>query len=96
MGLEPTQTATEDANGGISAEIQTDREEALAQLSDVTEEARYKSIGEGRIRQPEHERVRIKYLRLIIQAQSERRKLLADYEIEDLKKRLDRLEGEYE
>jgi|APHM01.1.fsa_nt_gi hypothetical protein len=96
MSLESTEPAAEETNGGISTKIQTDREEALAQLSDVTEEARYKSIGGGRIRNPEHERVRLKYLRLIIQAQSERRKLLADYEIEDLKNRLERLEGEYE
>ena len=53
----------------IDVEIQSKRDSALAELSEVVDEARYKSLGDGRIRDAENERVRLKYLRLIIQAQ---------------------------
>lgn len=76
----------------LSDKIQSERDDALATLSDVVDHARYKSLGEGRIRNPESERVRLKYLRIIISAQSERRKLLADKELEELEERLERLE----
>lgn len=75
-----------------SDEKQSDRDDALAVLSDITEQARYKALGDGRIRSPEKERIRIKYLRLIVQAQGERRKILADKEFEEIKERIDRME----
>jgi hypothetical protein len=78
----------------IDVEIQSKRDSALAELSEVVDEARYKSLGDGRIRDAEKERVRLKYLRLIIQAQSERRKILADKEIIELKERIEKLESE--
>lgn len=76
----------------LQTKIQTERDTALAELSEVIDEARYKSLGDGRIRNPESERIRLKYLRLIIQANGERRKLLADKELEELRERLERLE----
>jgi hypothetical protein len=76
----------------LDVEIQSRRDTALSELSDVIDEARYKSLGDGRIRDAEKERVRLKYLRLIIQAQSERRKILADKEIIELKERIEELE----
>jgi hypothetical protein len=76
----------------LDVEIQSKRDTALAELGDVIDEARYKSLGDGRIRDAEKERVRLKYLRLIIQAQSERRKILADKEIIELKERIEELE----
>ncbi|WP_144900815.1 hypothetical protein [Halobellus captivus] len=75
-----------------SDKIQSQRDDALAELSDVIEQARYKSLGEGRIRSPEKERIRLKYLRVIISALSTRRKYLADKDLEELSERLDRLE----
>ena len=75
-----------------SDEIQSERDDALAELNDITEFARYKSLGDGRIRSPEKERIRLKYLRLIVQSQGERRKLLAEKELEELQERLERLE----
>lgn len=75
-----------------SDEIQNQRDDALAVLSDITEQARYKSLGDGRIRSPEKERIRIKYLRLIVSSQGERRKLLRDKELEELEERLERIE----
>lgn len=76
--------------------IQSERDDALAVLSEITEQARYKSLGEGRIRSPEKERIRQKYLRLIIQAQGERRKLLRDKDIDELAEQVEQLKEEYE
>ena len=76
-----------------SDKIQSQRDDALAELSDVIEQARYKSLGEGRVRSPEKELIRLKYLRVIISALSTRRKYLADKDLEELSERLDRLEA---
>lgn len=76
----------------LQTKIQSERDNALAELSEVIGEARYKSLGDGRIRNPESERIRLKYLRIIIQANSERRKLLADKELEEMRERLEALE----
>lgn len=75
-------------------EIQSARDDALAVLSDVVDEARYKSLGDGRIRKPESERVRLRYLRVIISAQAERRKILADKDLDELAERVEALEAE--
>ena len=80
----------------LQAKIQTERDEALATLSEVVDEARYKSLGDGRIRSPEKERIRLKYLRVIISAQDTRRKLLADKELEELAERLEEIEEQQE
>jgi ribosomal protein L2 len=76
----------------LQTKIQSERDNALQELSDIIEHARYKSLGDGRIRDPEHERVRLKYLRLIVQANGERRKILADKELEELRERLQAIE----
>ena len=76
--------------------IQSERDDALAVLSEITEQARYKSLGDGRIRSPEKERIRIKYLRLIVQSQAERRKILADKDIDELAEQIEELKEEYE
>jgi hypothetical protein len=78
----------------IDVEIQSTRDTALAELNDIIDHARYKSFGDGRIRDAEKERIRLKYLRIIIQAQGERRKLLADKEIIELKERIEELESQ--
>lgn len=75
-----------------SDKIQSQRDDALAELRDVIEQARYKSLGEGRIRSPEKERIRLKYLRVIISALSTQRKYLADKDLEELSQRIDELE----
>mgnify|MGYP007039252240 FL=1 len=76
----------------LSDKIQSERDEALATLSDIVDHARYKSLGDGRIRSPEKERIRLKYLRVIVSAESERRKILADKELEEREDRLEALE----
>jgi len=79
----------------LTAEIQSAREEALATLSDVVEQARYKSLGDGRIRSPEKEKIRLKYLRVIVSAQAERRKLLADRDLDELAEKVEQLQEEH-
>ena len=79
----------------LTAEIQTAREEALATLGEVVEQARYKSLGDGRIRSPEKEKIRLQYLRVIISAQGERRKLLQDKDLDELAEEVERLKDEY-
>jgi len=76
----------------LQTKIQSERDNALAELSEVIGEARYKSLGDGRIRNPQSEKIRLKYLRIIIQANAERRKYLADKDLEELKERLERIE----
>ena len=78
-----------------SVEVQTARDDALAILDDVVEEARYKSLGDGRIRTPERERIRRRFLRVIISAQAERRKLLADKDLDELAEEVEQLKEEY-
>jgi len=87
---------SDDMSDELQAKIQTERDEALATLSEVVDEARYKSLGDGRIRSPEKERIRLKYLRVIISAQDTRRKILADKELEELAERLEEIEEQQE
>ena len=77
-----------------SDEIQSQRDEALAELNDVVEQARYKTLGDGRIRSPEKERVRLKYLRVIISALNARRQYLNDKDLDELAGRVKELEEE--
>jgi len=80
----------------LETKVQSERDEALASLSEVIQQARYKSLGDGRIRSPEKERIRLKYLRVIISAQDTRRKLLADKDLDELADEVERLKEEYE
>ena len=80
----------------LQAKIQSERDEALATLREVVDHARYKSLGDGRIRSPEKERIRLKYLRVIVSAQDTRRKLLQDKELEELAERLEAIEEHQE
>lgn len=75
----------------LDDKIQSERDEALATLSDIVDYARYKSLGDGRIRSPEKERIRLKYLRVIISAESERRKILEDKDLDELAEQVERL-----
>jgi len=72
----------------------TDRDDALGDLRDVRDHARYKVFGKGRIRDAEKEDIRIKYLRLIVQSANAERRLLADKELEDMADELDELRAE--
>ena len=85
-------TPAEDAN--TEPPTPTDRDDALGDLREVRDHARYKVFGKGRIRDAEKEDIRIKYLRLIVQSANAERRLLADKELEDMADELDELRAE--
>lgn len=91
-------TDGETAEGDGEADVETsedalsDREQAIDELRDVRDHARYKAMGEGRIRSPEKERVRIQYLRVLVHAVNSERQVLKDRELEDMMARLEELE----
>ena len=68
------------------------RERALEKLDDVIEYADYKALGNGQLRDPERERLRIKYLNTIISASNAKRALLKDKDLDELAERINELE----
>jgi hypothetical protein len=72
---------------------ETDRDDALADLRAVRERARYKTFGSGRIRDEGKAQIRVKYLRLVIQAANAERRLLKDKDLDELRDRVERLES---
>lgn len=78
-------------DSGTALDATTAREEAIRELREVREQARYKAIGDGRIRDPERKRVRIKYLRSIVYATNAERQLLKDRDLDDMLNELEDL-----
>lgn len=68
-----------------------DRDDVLADLSDVREHARYKVFGNGRIRDVEKERIRIRYLRTLIAAANAERQTQKDRDLDAMADEIDRL-----
>jgi hypothetical protein len=71
----------------------TDREQQLERLETAIEEAHEKVVN-GRVRDPENERVRIKWIRALADVSAEYRKVLEDKDLDELRDRLDVLEGD--
>ena len=76
--------------------IQSERDEALASLTEIVDHARYKSLGDGRIRSESKERVRLKYLRVMVSALDSRRQYLADKDLDELAEEIEALKEQYE
>ncbi len=72
----------------------SDRDELIDRLDTVIARSAYKAAGQGRIRDEEKERVRIKYLRTMVQAINAERRLLNDRDLDDLAERVDALEND--
>ena len=87
---EETPASTEEEAKSTAPE--TDRQQAISELREVRDHARYKVFGKGRIRSPKKERVRIQYLRVLVHAANTERQLLKDRELEDMMARLEELE----
>jgi hypothetical protein len=84
--------AADDKDGeGATRDATTAREEVIGELREVREQARYKAIGDGRIRDPEREKVRIKYLRTIVYAANTERSLLKDRDLDAMLNELEDL-----
>ena len=70
-----------------------EREDVLDELREAMDEALYKFVGDGRVRDPEKEQVRIKWLRAYTHAVGEYRRLVADLEESEHEERIARFEG---
>jgi len=70
-----------------------EREDVLDELREAMDEALYKFVGDGRVRDPEKEQVRIKWLRAYTHAVGEYRRLVDDLEEVEHEDRIERLEG---
>lgn len=81
-----------DSPEDIGIEPDTDRTEVIEDLEEVMEEAHRKAF-DGRVRQPEKQRVRIKWLKGYVSAVSEYRKLVKDVRAADQEVRIERLES---
>jgi len=74
----------------------TDYESMLETLDVAIEEAKYK-IENGRVRDAENEKVRIKWIRALAYASNVHRQMQNDKDLEELSERLESLEaGEYD
>jgi hypothetical protein len=69
------------------------REEILKVLSEIIRLCCKKTSGEGRIRDPEADKIRIQYLRTAIMAASTALSGLKDLELDAIDERLSKLEG---
>lgn len=74
------------------SDLPDDRERMLEVLETGIQEAQYK-IEKGKIKDPEKERVRIKWVRALGYCVDKHRKLKKDADVEKLKKRMDQYEG---
>jgi hypothetical protein len=85
-----------DAGAGVGSEPTvetTDWESMLETLDVAIDEASYK-IENGRIRSPENEKVRIKWVRALAYAMNVRRQIANDRDLEELAERLEQIEQE--
>lgn len=80
-----------DGEGESASAARSDREKALADLREAREYARYKSLGDGRLRDPDREKLRIKYLRTLVYAANAERGLLKDRDLDQMKEELTKL-----
>ena len=71
------------------------RADVIDELKEAMDEALYK-FTDGRVRKPENEKVRIKWLRAYTHAVGEYRRLVADLEEAEHEQRIARLESEIE
>jgi hypothetical protein len=70
---------------------QDDRERMLELLEDGIREA-HRKIESGRVKDPENEKVRIRWVRALSTSVSTYRKLRRDADLDELKKRIERIE----
>lgn len=72
-------------------DVETPRVDVAADMQKAMEESLYNAI-DGRVRDAENERVRIKWLRAFISAATEYRQLVSDIEAREQEERIERLE----
>jgi len=86
-----------DANAGAEGpEVNTtDYDGMLATLDVAIEEAQYK-IESGRVRSPENEKVRIKWIRALAYAVNVRRQVANDRDLQELAEEIEELKADQE
>jgi hypothetical protein len=86
-----------DANAGADGpEVNTtDYDGMLATLDVAIEEAQYK-IESGRVRSPENEKVRIKWIRALAYAVNVRRQVANDRDLQELAEEIEELKADQE
>lgn len=86
-----------DTSAGASDEREqiTDYQSMLDTLDIAIEEAEYK-IEEGRVRSPENEKVRIKWVRALAYAVNVRRQVANDRDLEELAEEIEELKARQE
>lgn len=72
-------------------DVETPRVDVADDMQEVLTEA-HRKFTSGRIRKPENERVRIKWLRAFVSASTEYRQLINDIEAKEQEERIERLE----
>lgn len=86
-------TANPEEGGGEPFENVAGREEILDLLEDGLREA-HRKVENGRVRDAEKEKVRIKWIRTLAYAANAYRQLLRDEDLEEMDRRLRKLEQE--
>jgi hypothetical protein len=71
---------------------ENDRERMLELLEDGIREA-HRKVESGRVKDPENEKVRIRWVRALSASVSAYRKLRRDADLDELEERIDRMEG---
>lgn len=87
---------TADARAPVTSDPEVsvaDYDQMLAWLDAAIEEALYKIDGDGRLRDVEKEKVRVKYLRVIGYLVGQRRQVAQDRDLEAMAERIEELEG---
>jgi len=86
--------ATDAGAAGTDQEVES-YDDLLATL-DVLETEALRKVESGRVYDAENERVRIKWIRIAKDVVAEKRKVMADRDLEELTERVEQLETEYE
>lgn len=90
MSIDASAEATDDNSLGT-----TDYQAMLDTLDTAIEEAQYK-IENGRVRNPENEKVRIKWVRALAYTVNVRRQVANDRDLEELAEQVEQLKEAYE
>lgn len=89
-----------DASAGAGSDAENavetvDYDSMLADLDVAIEEARYK-VENGRVRSPENEKVRIKWVRALAYAVNVRRQVANDRDLQELAEEVEAIKEQYE
>jgi cytochrome c556 len=91
-----TETPTDGPASGDLFDDVADREDVLALLEDAIDEAHRKACGNGRVYDPENERVRQGWLKTVGYLAGQYRQMLRDEDLEAMRREIDDLRKQVE